>query len=105
MSDQAVYMFNALWFKKDGGAKNYNKYLAAAHEVSEKLGIGVKMHKGFVPTEMLIGEWDPDLFFIAEYRDRETFNIFVNSKEFLAIKPLREDAIEKSLLIQCDSFR
>lgn len=30
MADEKVYMLNALWFKKDGGAEKYAEYAAAA---------------------------------------------------------------------------
>ena len=64
MSDR-VYMLNALWFKKDGGAQKYMEYGIAAAPFVEALG--GKRIDGYQPQQSLIGDWDPELFFLVEW--------------------------------------
>lgn len=101
VNNQPVYMLNALWFKADGGEALYRRYLAEAGKVMQSLGIGARMHQPLTPQVELIGEWDPDLFFVVEYPDKAAFDRLVHSEEYSAIRALREEALEKSLLIQC----
>ncbi len=101
MDNTPVYMLNALWFKPDGGEQRYRQYLAAAQQVIEALDIGARALERFVPETMLIGHWDPDLLFVVEYPNRAAFDRLVNSEDYRAIAHLREQALEKSLLIQC----
>ncbi|MBW2696941.1 MAG: hypothetical protein JRE70_10750 [Deltaproteobacteria bacterium] len=54
MAEEGVYMLNALWFKKDGGAGKYAEYVAAAAPFVEALG--GQMLDGFAPDLALIGE-------------------------------------------------
>lgn len=100
MSD-AIYMFNALWFKGDEGRAMYRKYLKAAGEVIAELEIGANVLDRFEPQQALIGEFDADLMFVVEYPNQAAFDRFVGSPEYQAIAHLRENAIEKSLLIRC----
>ena len=102
MSDTAIYMLNALWFKKDGGQERYRKYLAATAEVMKQLEIGAEVVHSYVPQEILIGDWDPDLVFVVRYPDRAAFNRLVTSEEYGRIRHLREEAIDKSVLVQCN---
>lgn len=99
-----VFMLNALWFKARGGAQRYQQYLAAAKRVIDDLSIGARTHTLLTPEAMLIGEWDPDLLFVVEYPDKAAFDRLVNSEQYQAIRHLREEALEKSLLIQCSRF-
>lgn len=100
-SKQPVYMLNALWFRPEGGAELYQTYLAEAQRVIRELGIGARMLEAYVPEEMLIGDWDPDLLFVVEYPDRDAFERLVTSEQYQPVRALRERAIEKSLLIRC----
>lgn len=99
MTDEKVYMLNALWFKKDGGAEKYTEYVAAASPFVEALG--GSMLDGFTPELALIGDWDPDLFFIVEWPSWEAFTKLPESEGYMKIAHLREDALENSLLIRC----
>jgi len=98
MSDK-IYMLNALWFKKEGGAEKYAEYGAAAGPFVEALG--GKMIEGYHPQQAIIGEWDPDLFFLVEWPNWEAFTRLGQDEGYLEIAHLREEALEKSLLIQC----
>jgi uncharacterized protein (DUF1330 family) len=100
MAGDKVYLLNALWFKKPDGAAQYAEYGAAAAPFVEALG--GKRVDGFVPTEALIGDWDPDLFFIVEWPDWETFQKLPRDEGYQKIAHLRERGLEKSLLIRCD---
>ena len=101
MSEQGekVYMLNALWFKPDGGAEKYLEYAAAAGPFVAELG-GI-MLDSFTPEQGLIGEWDPDLFFIVEWPNWEAFLELPTKEGYLAIAHLREEALVNSLLIRC----
>ena len=99
MADEKIYMLNVLWFKKDGGAAKYAEYATAASPFVEELG--GSMLDGFVPDLALIGEWDPDLFFIVEWPSWETFTKLPENPGYLKIAHLREESLEKSLLIRC----
>ena len=99
MNDERIYMLNALWFKKDGGAEKYNEYVEAVRPLVAD--VGVRIYKSYVPDMDLIGEWDPDLFFVAEWPSWAAFQALTSSEAYLKVRPLREDALDKSLLIRC----
>lgn len=94
-----ILMFNALWFKPDGGAATYRKYLRAAHPIMQRHG-GVKRNGG-TPEKALIGTFDADLIFFVEWPSEAAFHAFLKDPEFTAAQQLREAAIRDSLLIQC----
>ncbi len=96
---EKVYMLNALWFKQDGGAEKYAEYAAAAAPIVAELG--GRLVEGYVPESALIGEWDPDLFFVVEYPDWETFLRLPEHPGYQRISHLREEALRDSLLIRC----
>lgn len=99
MADEKVYMLNALWFKKDGGAAKYAEYAAAAEPFVNELG--GKMIDGFTPDLALIGEWNPDLFFIVEWPSWDAFIKLPEDEGYKKIAHLREEALDDSLLIRC----
>ena len=39
MTEEPIYMLNALWFKKNGGAENYNEYIQAVLPFVAELGV------------------------------------------------------------------
>lgn len=95
-----IYVLNALWFKPDGGAERYAKYLTKIVPLIEAAG-GRKLHS-LVPTRAMIGEFDADLMFFVEFPSWQAFKDFANTTEYHKLAHLREDAIEKSLLVRCD---
>ena len=100
MAGEKIYMLNALWFKKDGGAEKYAEYATAAHPFVEALG--GKMIDGFAPDLALIGKWDPDLFFIVEWPSWDAFTKLPENEGYKKVAHLREEALEDSLLIRCN---
>jgi uncharacterized protein (DUF1330 family) len=101
MTDEAkVLMFNALWFKADGGAEKYGEYLAAVAPISKRYG-GKKLSAA-VPKQALIGKLDADLILFVEWPNWTVFQEFLADPEFQKVSPLREEAITDSLLIRCD---
>lgn len=96
---EPIYMLNALWFKKDGGREKYLEYGAAVAPLIKIAG--AEPLDGFQPEESLLGEWDPDVFFVVKYPSKEAFETMVNGTEYAKIAHLREEALEKSLLIRC----
>jgi uncharacterized protein (DUF1330 family) len=97
---EKVYMLNALWFVESGGAEKYAEYAAAAAPFVAELG--GRLVESYVPHSALIGEWDPDLFFVVEWPDWETFLKLPQNPEYLKIAHLREEALRDSLLIRCN---
>ncbi|HEB89979.1 MAG TPA: DUF1330 domain-containing protein [Deltaproteobacteria bacterium] len=97
--DEKIYMLNVLWFKPDGGAGKYAEYATAAAPFVQALG--GRMIDGFIPEQSLIGEWEPDLFFIVEWPSLEAFLQLPLDPGYQAIAHLREEALRDSLLIRC----
>lgn len=96
---EPVYMLNVLWFKKDGGKETYAKYWANATKILAKAGATVS---DMVSPELcIIGEWDADAIFIVKYPSMAVIEGLADSAEVEANKHLREEALEKSLLIKC----
>jgi uncharacterized protein (DUF1330 family) len=63
--------------------------------------LGGRRVDGFAPVQSLIGDRDPDLFFIVEWPDWDTFVKLGQSEDYQKIAHLREEGLEKSLLIRC----
>ena len=100
MSDQSIVMFNALWFKQDGGRELYAKYIDAAKPFIE--AVGGKKLDDYEPDRAVIGEFDADLVFFVQYPSWKAFKQFMWNDDYREqAVPLREAAIEKSLLIRC----
>ncbi len=99
MPDEKIYMLNALWFKKDGGAGKYAEYAAAAAPFVTELG--GRLVESYAPDVALIGEWDPDLFFVVEWPSWDAFTKLPENAGYQEIAHLREDALDKSLLLRC----
>jgi uncharacterized protein (DUF1330 family) len=94
-----IHMLNVLWFRADGGAEKYAEYAAAASPIVAKYG--GEMLDSFVPELALIGEWDPDLFFIVEWPEWEAFLRLPQDPAYKEISHLRDEALTNSLLIRC----
>lgn len=104
MSDQTIVMFNALWFKKDGGREMYAEYLEAALPFVE--AVGGKKLDSYEPDRSVIGEFDADLVFFIQYPSWDAFKQFMWNEEYQEkAVPLRESAIENSLLIRCNPVK
>ena len=101
MPDGPIYMFNALWFKPDGGAEKYRDYLRAAGPIVARYGAR-QLTPALVPDKAVIGQFDADLVFFVEYPNWDTFKAFIADPEYNEkALPLREAAITRSLLIRC----
>jgi uncharacterized protein (DUF1330 family) len=100
--DKPVYMLNVLWFKKEGGKEKYMEYGAAVAPLLEAAGASV--NDNYAPEESLIGDWDPDLFFVVKYPSKAAFESMVGGPEYARIMHLREEALERSLLIRCREY-
>ncbi len=98
-ADTPILMFNALWFKPDGGEAKYRDYMAAAFPIVARHG-GRKAAGG-TPDKALIGTFDADLIFFVEWPSWTAFQAFLADPAFDAVRPLREEAIRDSLLIRC----
>lgn len=96
--DESFHMFNALWFKEDGGAAKYNEYLAAAGPFVTKHG--GKSDASYMPEQAVIGTFDADLVFLVEWPSQEAFTNLIQDPGYQAISHLRAEAITDSLLIR-----
>ena len=100
--DTPILMFNALWFKPDGGAEKYREYMRAAFPIMQRHG-GVK-RTGGVPEKALIGTFDADLVFFVEWPSKAAFKAFIEDPDYQAVRHFRDEAIADSLLIRCSPF-
>ena len=100
--DASFFMFNALWFKEEGGAAKYGEYLQAAGPFVVKHG--GKSDATYSPAQALIGEFDADLVFLVEWPNFAAFTGLIQDPGYQAISHLREEAIRDSLLIRFDKL-
>lgn len=101
-TDESFYMFNALWFKEDGGAEKYAEYLQAAGPFVEKHG--GKSDDSYAPGQEMIGKFDADLVFLVEWPNLAAFTGLIQDPGYQAISHLRGEAIRDSLLIRFDKM-
>jgi uncharacterized protein (DUF1330 family) len=93
-------MFNALWFRPDGGAERYAEYGAAVLPILA--GVGAELLYPFLRVERALeGGLDPDLVGFVRYPSWEAFTAMWQSDAYQAIAQLREEAITKAILTQC----
>lgn len=103
MSDEKVYMLNALWFKAEGGRETYDEYIKLASPFIA--AVGGKKLDAFQPDRSLIGEFDADLVFFVEYPNWQAFKTFVGNEDYQKnAVPVRERALDNSLLIRCSKI-
>lgn len=101
-ADASFFMFNALWFKEEGGAAKYTEYLQAAGPFVAKHG--GNSDASYSPAQALIGEFDADLVFLVEWPNFAAFTGLISDPGYQAISHLREEAIRDSLLIRFDKL-
>lgn len=94
-----IYMLNVLWFKAEGGKDSYRQYLREVQPVVVKHG-GRKLDT-YTPDLEIIGQLDADVIFFVEWPSWEAFQDFIHDEDFVAVRHLREEALENSLLIRC----
>ena len=100
--EDPVYMLNALWFKEHGGREKYLEYGAAVLPILEE--VGAEVLPNYYPEEEIIGSWNPDVFFLVRYPNKAAFESMVASDAYQKVMHLREESIEKSLLVRCKPF-
>lgn len=99
-TSERIAMLNVLWFKGDRGQQRYAEYVKAARPFIE--AVGGQIMEAFSPNRVLIGEFDADLVFFVEYPNWAAFKQFSQDTGYREkALPIREQAIEKSLLIRC----
>lgn len=97
--DSNIYMFNAVWFKANGGEQRYREYMRAVGPLMRSVG-GRKL-RSFVSDRDVIGEFDADLIFFVEYPNWQAFKNFANDPAHHKVAYLREEALEKAILVRC----
>lgn len=93
----AVYMFNALWYKPDGGEEKYSEYSQAVMPFLKKYGGTIV--EGYKPLETE-GDFNPHMIFFVRWPSRDVFVQFVTDPDFQKIIPLRKQALQKALLTE-----
>jgi uncharacterized protein (DUF1330 family) len=96
MTDESIYMLNALWFKPDGGAKKYAEYISAAGPFVQQLG-GETL-QSFRPVQALQGDFDADLMFIVRWPNQAAFESLIADPGYQQIAHLSTEAIERAFL-------
>ena len=91
-----VAMLNLLKFKPDGGRERYLEYGAAVTPLLEAVGARV-LYSGAC-RELLIGAEDWDHLAVVEYPSVGAFLDMVESEAYAKVRPLREEALVRSLL-------
>lgn len=97
-----VAMLNLLKFIPDGGAETYARYMAAVAPLLAHVGGRVQyLGRG---GELLIGRAhdDWDLVLVVQYPTRQALLDMIQSPAYLAIRPLRDDSVERSVLLATD---
>ena len=93
-------MFNALWFKPDGGAERYAEYGAAVQPIMAD--VGAELLLPFMAVERsLEGGLDPDMVAFVCYPSVEAFDSMWKSDAYQQVAHLRRDAITKAILTRC----
>ena len=93
-------MFNALWFRPDGGAERYGEYGAAVMPILAD--VGAELLFPFLRVDRALeGGLDPDLVGFVRYPSWDAFNAMWRSDAYQAIAHLREEAITKAILTRC----
>ena len=98
--DKPFLMFNALWFKPEGGWEGYRRYMELAAPLLKEYS--ARASKAGRPGRAILGSFDADLVFFVEYPDWNTFLAFTGVPRYRAIMAHREEALTRSLLIPCE---
>ena len=97
--DDVAYMLNAVWFKGEKGERRYRDYLKEISPLIQQ--VGGRNLKSFIPQRGLVGEFDADLLFFIEYPSWQAYKNFANSAEYHKLAYMREEALDKQILIRC----
>ena len=106
--EKSILMSDALWFNPERGRERYKTYMEKIRPLLEKHGGHVK--NGGIPSNpssvnrQLCWTGDTDLIFMAEYPSWRAFLEFTRDPEYTDVRPYREEAIVKSLLVRCDKL-
>ena len=79
--------------------EKYAEYSLAIADLIKNAGAA--MQSGYTPEESFIGDWKPDVFFVVRYTNKTAFEKMINSPEYEAVKHLRTEALQDSLLVRC----
>lgn len=96
----AICIFNALWFRPDGGAERFAEYGAAAQPFVAEAG-GEQLFPSLSVEQSLEGGLDPDLVAFVRYPSVEAFDAMRLSDAYQEIMHLRSEAITKAIATRC----
>ncbi|HOV31900.1 MAG TPA: DUF1330 domain-containing protein [Candidatus Hydrogenedens sp.] len=97
--ERKICILQAVWFKKPDGSKLYNEYLALANPIAVKHGAYKVV--GLVPREILRGGFRPDYLSIIEWPSMCHYYQFLKDPQYQHIASMRDEAIEKTIVIDC----
>ena len=97
----AIGMFNALWFRPDGGAERYYRDYATA--VLPLLGeAGAEVVIPFLEVDVALeGEFSPDVVGVVRYPSAEAFDAMVAGTDYPAAAAHAHGALDRRVLTQC----
>jgi len=87
-----------VFFKPDG-SKLYNEYLSSAHLIAVKHGVYKVV--GLIPREILRGGFRPDYLSVIELPSMCRYYQFLKGPLYQRIASMRDEAIEKAIVIDC----
>ena len=96
----AICIFNALWFRPDGGAERFAEYGAAAQPFVAEAG-GEQLFPYMSVEQPLEGGLDPHLVAFVRYPSVEAFDAMRLSDEYQEIMHLRSEAITRAIATRC----
>lgn len=96
---EKIYILHAVWFNRPNGPHRYREFLEAASSIANRYG--ARRVDAYIPVEPLMGDFQPDYFFITEWPSIERFNEYLRDPAYRAVAHLREEACQKRVLLQC----
>ena len=93
-----IAMLNLLKFKPAGGRERYADYVAGVAPLLQK--VGARIAYAGECGAMVIGTQDWDLMAVVEYPSVGAFTAMIQSAEYQAIAPIRDEALERSVLYE-----
>lgn len=94
-----AYIFQAVWFKKPHGSRRYRTYLESANPIAAKYG--ARRLIGLIPRELIRGDFKPDYICVIEWPSIEHYYLFLKDPHYQSIAPMRDEAVEKVITIDC----
>lgn len=97
--ERKICILHAVWFKKPAGSKLYNEYLLLVNPIA--VNHGAYKVVGLIPREILRGGFRPDYISVVEWPSMCHYYQFLKDPLYHRISTMRDEAIEKAIVIDC----